>query len=131
MGDEQRQAAKVQMLALMQAGQPWQESANRAGIHPSRSTAYRWLQHFRACGEAALQDGRHGHVHKAHDPVLQWLADTCHATPHVSSAHLQHELREQLGVQVSITHLNRLRAAHGFTRQAGERGKKSGPSLTT
>jgi len=130
MGDEQRQAAKVQMLTLMQSGQPWREAANRAGIHPSRSTAYRWLQHFRARGEVALQDGRHGHVHKARDPVLQWLADTCHATPYVSSAHLQHKLHEQLGVQVSITHLNRLRAARGLTRQAGEWGKKSGPPHT-
>lgn len=130
MGDAQRQAAKVQMMVLMQAGHPWQEAASRAGILPSRSTAYRWFQHFRARGEATLQDGRHGHVHKVHDPVLQWLYATCHATPHVSSAHLQHELHRQLGVQVSITHLNRLRAAYGLTRQAGERGKKAGPSLT-
>lgn len=130
MGDEQRQAAKVQMMALMQAGHPWQEAANKAGLHPSRSTAYRWFQHFQACGEAALQDGRHGHVHKVYDPVLQWLRATCHAAPHVSSARLQHELHEQMGVQVSITHLNRLRAAHGLTRQAGERGEKAGPVCT-
>lgn len=125
MGDEQCHTAKVQMMALMQAGHSWPEAASRAGIHPSRSTAYRWFQHFRAHGEAALQDGRHGHVHKVHASVLQWLQATCHATPHVSGAHLQHELYEHLGVQVSITHLNRLRAAHGLTRQGGRAGKKS------
>lgn len=66
MEDEQHQAAEVEMMALMQAGYPWQEAANRARIHSSGSTAYRWFQPFRACGEAALQDGRHGHVHKVY-----------------------------------------------------------------
>jgi hypothetical protein len=48
MESEQRQAAKKQMMVLMQEGYPWQEAASRAGIRISRSTAYRCFQQFRA-----------------------------------------------------------------------------------
>src|SRR5260370_14535101 len=54
MKDEQRSAAKKQMMVLMQAGQPWQEAARIAGVQTSRSTAYRWFQQFRTQGEAGV-----------------------------------------------------------------------------
>src|SRR5260370_30801586 len=60
MKDEQRSAAKKQMMALMQAGQPWQEAARIAGVQTSRSTAYRWFQQFRTQGEAGVHDWRDG-----------------------------------------------------------------------
>jgi len=41
MEQEQRQAAKRQMLEWMQTGQPWRAAA---GIQVSRSTAYHWQQ---------------------------------------------------------------------------------------
>ena len=44
MKDEQRQAAKKRMMALMQEGYSWQEAARLSGIQTSRSTAYRWFQ---------------------------------------------------------------------------------------
>jgi hypothetical protein len=34
-------------------------------------------------------------------------------------------------VQVSITHLNRIRAAHGLERQPAGMEKKSGPKFST
>jgi transposase len=67
---EQRRAAKQQMVALMQAGVPWQEAATTAGIQTSRATASRWRQEVRTLGEAALQDGRHGHPTKVLPSVL-------------------------------------------------------------
>ena len=45
----------------MQAGQSWQEAAGQAGVQTSRTIAYRLLQCVRTEGEAALEDGRHGH----------------------------------------------------------------------
>jgi transposase len=75
--DEPRQRAKKQMMVLMQAGQPWQEAAQIAGVQTSRSTAYRWLQQFRTQGEAALHDGRHGHIAKMRKPIQEWLAARC------------------------------------------------------
>ena len=68
MEQEQRRAAKEQMLELMEAGVSWQEAATTAGVQTSRATAYRWRQEARTRGEAALQDGRHGHPAKVLPP---------------------------------------------------------------
>src|SRR5215467_7746931 len=127
MEQEQRQAAKRQLLALMQAGQSWQAAAAAAGIQVSRSTAYRWQQEVRTRGEAALQDGRHGHPAKVRPGVLHWLESRCQATPQIPSSELQRDLQEQLGVRLSISHLNAVRARHGWSHSATAGGKKSSP----
>ena len=125
MEQEYRYAAKRQMLELMQAGQSWQEAAAIAGVQASRSTAYRWLHEFRTRGETALQDGRHGHPAKVLPPVLHWLESRCQATSWVPSSQLQRELQEELGVLISISHLNEVRATHGWRNAATEAGKKT------
>ena|SRR5712692_1397073 len=122
---KQRQEAKREMMVLMHEGTGWQEAARRADVHISRSTAYRWFQAYRTQGEAALQDGRHGHPAKVREPVLQWLEGHCRSAPRTSSAQLQNKLQEHLGVKISITHLNRIRAAHGLSRSTAGKGKKS------
>jgi transposase len=131
MESEQRQVAKKQMMVLMQEGYPWQEAASRAGIRMSRSTAYRWFHQFRTQGEVALNDGRHGHIAKIHQPIREWLQARCHQEPGLPSSSLQKELNAHFGVQVSITHLNRIRAAHGVARQPARMEKKSGPKFST
>ena len=125
MEQEQRQAAKRHMLELMQAGQPWQAAAAAAGIQVSRSTAYRWQQEARTRGEAALQDGRQGHPAKVLPRVLHWLESRLQATSLVPSSQLQRELQEQLAVRISISHLNAVRASHGWSNTASGTGKKS------
>jgi transposase len=127
MEQEQRQAAKRQMLELMQAGQPWRAAAEAAGIQVSRSTAYRWQQEVRTRGEAALQDGRHGHPAKVLPRVLHWLESRCQATPQMPSSELQRDLQEQLGVLLSISHLNTVRVKHGWSNSATAAGKKTSP----
>jgi transposase len=125
MEQEQRRVAKRYMLDLMQAGQSWQEAAATAGIQTSRATAYRWLQEVRTRGEAALQDGRQGHPAKVRPPVLHWLELRCQATSQVPSSELQRELREQLGVFISISHLNAVRATYGWSNTATQAEKKA------
>ena len=125
MEQEQRQAAQRQMLALMQAGHPWQAAAAAAGLQVSRSTAYRWQQEVRMRGEAALQDGRQGHPAKVLPPVLHWLESRLQATSLVPSSQLQRELQEQLGVRISISHLNAVRATQGWGNTVTQGGKKS------
>jgi len=129
--DEPRQRAKKQLMVLMQAGQPWQEAAQMAGVQTSRSTAYRWLQQFRTRGEAALHDGRHGHIAKMHKPVQAWLEARCRQEPGLPSSSLQKELHAHFAVLVSVTHLNRIRAVQGLERQPARMGKKSGFKLST
>ncbi len=131
MKDEQRQAAKKRMLALMQEGYSWQEAARLSGIQTSRSTAYRWFQQFRTQGEAVLHDGRHGHIAKMHKPIREWLEARCREEPGLPSSSLQKELNAHFGVLVSITHLNRIRAAHGLERQPARMEKKSRTKLST
>src|SRR2546425_10404284 len=126
MEHEQRRAAKQQMLALMEAGVSWQEAAPTAGVQTSRATAYRWKQEARTRGEAALQDGRQGHPAKVLPPILHWLESRCQATSLVASSQVQKELQEQLGVRISISHLNAVRAAHGWSNVASQAGKKTG-----
>src|SRR5437016_9800934 len=59
-------------------------------------------------------------------PVLHWLESRCQATSLVASSQLQKELQEQLGVRISISHLNAVRATHGWSTIASQAGKKSG-----
>ncbi len=129
MDNEQRRKAKRQVIDLMQAGRSWQEAATEASVQISRSTAYRWFQQFRAQGEAALHDGRHGHIAKVHQPIQEWLEARCRQEPSLPSSSLQKELHAHFGVLVSITHLNRIRAAHALERQPARMGKKSGSKL--
>jgi transposase len=131
MDDEQRRKAKKQVIDLMQAGHSWQEATTLAEVQISRSTAYRWFHQFRTQGEAAFYDGRHGHIAKMHQPIRAWLEGRCHEEPSLTSSSLQKELNAHFGVLVSITHLNRIRAAHGLERQPARMEKKSGPKLST
>jgi hypothetical protein len=69
MQEDQRRAAKGQMIALVEAGYPWHESATMAGMQIGRSAAYQLLRNVRLGGEAALQDGRYGHRAKLRPKV--------------------------------------------------------------
>lgn len=129
MGAEERVAAKRQLIALMQAGHPWQEAAARAGLQIGRSAAYQLLRNVRLRGEAALQDGRHGHPAKLRPPVREFLETTCREAPHTPSHAVQATLHERFGILVSIGHLNRMRAKLGIGSRAVHRGK-NGSSLT-
>jgi len=120
-----RRAAKAQMIAGMQAGQSWQEAAGQAGVQTSRTAAYRRLQRVRAEGAAALEDQRHGHPAKVREPVRQWLAQFCRAAPEVAGRTVQAALQEQFGLAVSVSQVNRLRAALGVSRPAPGAGEKS------
>jgi len=76
MDNEQRWKTKRQVIDLMQAGHSWQEAVTEVSVQISRSTAYRWFQQFRTQGEAALYDGRHGHIAKVHKPIQSgWKPD--------------------------------------------------------
>ena len=120
-----QRTAKAQMIAGMQAGQSWQEAAGQAGVQTSRTAAYRLLQRVRTEGAAALEDQRHGHPIKVHDPVREWLAAFCRAAPTSTGRTVQAALFEQFGLEVSVSQINRLRAVLGVRRQGSSAGKKS------
>jgi transposase len=124
-GYEQTQAAKVHLVMLMQMGYPWHKAAVTAGLHMSRSTAYRLLQAVQTRGEAAFQEGRQGHPAKLREAVLQWLVATCCTHPQMPSREVQAALQEQFGIHVSIGHLNRVRAQLGIGNPVGRLKKNN------
>ena len=69
---------------------------------------YRLLQAVRTQGEAALQDGRHGHPAKLREAeAFEWLQAFCRSAPQIPSREVQGALQERSGIHVSIGHLNR------------------------
>jgi transposase len=118
-------AAKAQMIAGMQAGQSWQEAARQAGVQTSRTAAYRLRRRVRTEGAAALEDQRHGHPTKVRELVRQWLVQFCRAAPEVTGRTVQAALQEHFHLEVSVSQINRLRAALGVRRQESGAGEKS------
>ena len=109
MDKKQYHAAKARLVAQMQEGQSWQAAAALAGIQTSQSTAYRLLQVVRKRGEART-----------------FLAEHCGGAPHTASSTIQTLLQERFGLSVSISQINRVRAALGVSKRpkSQEQGKK-------
>jgi hypothetical protein len=97
----------------------WQESRSVAQQPTGIS------QKVRTQGEAGLHDGRHGHLAKLREPVLQWLKEYCHAAPGTPSHVVQQALQNRFGIVVSISHLNATRAALGLGSRAAPLGEKT------
>lgn len=115
MDKEQYRAAKVRLVAQMQAGQSWQVAAAFAGMETSQSTAYRLLQVVQKRGEAALQDGRQGHPIKLRGEARAFLEASCRQAPSTPSSTLQTALLERFDLSISISQINRVRAALGIS----------------
>lgn len=92
---EQQRKAEQHLAVLMEQGTSWKEAAASAGLHISRSTAYRWLDIWRTQREAAFQDGRHGHPAKLRGPALTFLEEMVKAAPETSSREVQAALHQQ------------------------------------
>jgi len=126
MDKEQHRAAKACLVAQMQEGRSWQAAAATAGVQISQSTAYRLLQVVRIRGEAALQDGRHGHPSKLRGEARTFLEAYCREAPQTPSSVLLALLHERFGLRVSVSQINRVRAALGVSNRSKsqEQGKK-------
>lgn len=129
MEDAQRQEAKAKLAMAMVYGCFWEDAAAWAGIQTSRSAAYRLRQAFSAGGTEALCDGRHGHPSKLRAPVRQWLEEYCRGAPGTPSRVVQAALLERFAVQVTIGHLNHVRAALGVGSRAQGAGGKGGSAV--
>jgi transposase len=126
MKKEQSFEARVQLTARMQQGQFWIASAAATGLHVSQSTAYRLLQGYRMRGKAALRDGRHGHPSKLREAARTLLEEQCRQAPQTPSSSIQGELREHFDLSVSVSQINRVRAALGISNHPKfqQQGKK-------
>lgn len=118
MNTTQQQEDKARLIAGMLQGQSWSEAAPVAGYPLRRSGAYRLLHEVRVRGDAALRDGRHGHPSKIRGPIRQWLEAYCRGAPHAASPAVRAALHAQFGLTVSVSQINRVRAALGLGRSA-------------
>jgi len=73
-----------------------------------------------------LQDGRHGHPIKLRGAARTFLEEQCRQAPSTPSSVIQTLLHERFDLSVSISQINRVRAARGVSnrRQNQEQGKK-------
>jgi transposase len=118
MDKEQYRRAKASLVFSMQEGYSWQTSAASAGLGVSQSNAYRLWRAFRRHGETALSDGRHGHPCKLRGAVRAFLEERCRHTPQTPSSTIQMELQEHFDLSVSISQINRVRAALGVSNHS-------------
>ena len=119
MKDRPDRAARLQLIESMCAGQSWRAAAAQSQLKISRSTAYRLVQLARdeEKAAAAFLDDRHGHPYKLTEPMLAWLVDVCSKDPQMPSSRIQAELKTGFGIEVSVSHLNHVRAQQGVTKQ--------------
>ena len=107
--------ARVQVVEAMEQGQAWHEAAKIAGLQISQATASRLRQRMPQGGKQALKEGRHGHPVKLRGEVRQWLEATCRQTPQTPSHEIQAQLAERFSLTVSVSQINRTRAALGVS----------------
>ncbi len=122
-----QRTARLQLIAKMLEGQPWQEAMSHAGLQVGRATAYRLVQQARdpERSERPFLDDRHGHPYKLTGPMRSWMVEYCTQHPGVFSSQVQAELRTWFGLEVSRGHINRVRAQAGVTAPWRGRAKKN------
>jgi len=126
MDKEQYGKAKACLVSCMQEGHSWQVAKAQAGLQISQSNAYRLWRAFRLHSEVALSDGRHGHPSKLRGAARAFLEEQCRQAPQTPSSTVQVELQERFDLPVSISQINRVRAALGISNRpkAASREKK-------
>ena len=113
----ERQAARAQVIAALQAGQSWQVVSQHPDLPVKRAMAYRLLRAVRERGAGALQDGRQGHPSKIRGEVRTSLEAYCRQAPHTSSGTIQAVLWERFALRVSVSQINRVRATLGVSHR--------------
>ena len=122
----EHQMARAHLVTAMLAGQTWQQVSAGFPLPVKRAMAYRLLRAVRIKGTIAFQDGRHGHPSKLRGEARAFLEACCRDAPCTPSPTLQAALRERFDLQVSVSQINRVRAALGVSNHAqpATQGKK-------
>lgn len=119
-----RQVAKHTILQQIKQGMTAREALLSSPIRMHRTTVYRLRKRVEREGEQALAERRHGHPVKLRGEVLSWVPEYCQNHATASGSELQRLVAEQFGLSVSVSQLNRVRAAHDVRRQTPPREKK-------
>ncbi len=120
-----REAACREIVRDVEHGMTVTQARRRCSVSMHRSTAYRLLKRVEREGEDALVERRHGHPIKLRGEVLAFVLDYCQGRASAASCEVQRCISEQFGIAVSVSQLNRVRAAHGLSRRTIPREKKA------
>jgi len=90
-----------------------------------RTTVYRLLKRVGREGEHSFVERRHGHPVKLRGEVLTFVLDYCWHHAFAASREVQRCVSDRFGVTVSVSQLNRARAAHGLSRKNPQGEKKA------
>jgi transposase len=122
---EPRQAAKREIVRQIEQGASTYEALVRSSVPMHRTTVYRLLKRVQREGEQAFIEGRHGYPAKLRGEILTFLLDYCQSHPSASSTEVRRLLADRFGLSISVSQLNRVRAAHGLSRMPVPREKKA------
>jgi transposase len=90
-----------------------------------RTTVYRLLKRVEREGEHAFVERRHGHPTKLREGVLTFVLEYCQNHTSAASREVQRLVAERFGITVSVSQLNRVRAAYGLSRKNPKLRKKA------
>ena len=122
---QQRQAAKREIVRQFEQGVSVEDFRGRSPVPMHRTTIYRLLKRVQREGEGAFNDGRHGHPVKLRGEIRAFLLEHCQNHASAASREIQRLVAERFGISVSVSQLNRVRAAHGLSRKSLPREKKA------
>lgn len=105
------QLTREQLVTAMLKGQTWHQVSTGFPVPLKRAMAYRLLRAVRTKGNIALQDGQHGHPSKLRGEARAFPEVACREAPCTPSSTLQVALRESFDLRVSVSQINRVRAA--------------------
>ena len=125
---DQRQvwrSTRQELVRQVEHGATASEARRRCPVPMHRTTVYRLLKRVEREGALAFVERRHGHPIKLRGEVLTFVLDYCQSHVSAASHEIQRLVAERFGLSVSVSQLNRVRAAHGLSRQAIPREKKA------
>jgi transposase len=120
-----RRSARQEIVRQVKLGATASEAQRRCPVPMHRTTVYRLLKRVEREGEDACIEKRHGHPSILRGEVLTFLLDYCRTHASAASRQVQHLVAERFGLCVSVSQLNRVRAAHRLSRKAPPREKKA------
>jgi len=113
-----RQVARERLVTEMLEGRTFRQVSTSTPTPLKRAMAYRLLRAVRTKGTNVLHDGRHGHPSKLRGEARAFLEASCREAPFMPSSTLQAALRERFDLQVSVSQINRVRAAPGMSNHS-------------
>lgn len=118
-----------QLLLRVAAGEPLDELNEELGFELDEEELARQQAKYEEGGRTweAVIDGRHGHAHKIHSGIREYLYTRKKEDDSLRAPQLAEEVEEKFGVTVSAGHVNYLLRKRGLTSPAGRPPKKPEP----